>query len=164
MRYSDITEAPLRLVLSGGKMTTVPMDNRHDDEDAPTTIKLRGFKAPARDTGSIDGFLAAVNDATYPNPLDDRQRVFDGAVAEFNRFGSGVTLKDIRSINPGGGRAALRIICDLADEYGVTIDLYAKGYAHTSTEKLVDLYSSFGFVEDNDDFEEEGQVMVRRPH
>lgn len=129
------------------------------------TIKLAGFgpKKGTESDGSQERFMEAIRTVTEPNPINPRERMFPGAAVKMKIFGKSVDIDDIRSTTRGGGRAALRQICDLADEHRVTLCLYAKGYAHTPTEKLIELYQSFGFVIDPDWHDEDGQQMERRP-
>ena len=74
-----------------------------------------------------------------------------------------VDLDDIQSKAAGAGAKAMQAICDLADQHNVTISLYAEGYAHVPTAKLVEYYKRFGFQERNE-YMGEGQDMIRYPH
>jgi hypothetical protein len=147
-------------------------------EISETVIKLSGFGGPKKghldlsgkndmiDPNALSNFLDDWQNMTDPNPLDDRQRVFGNAVVTLTTWSGNITIKDIRSFAKGGGTEAMTALCQLADKYGVTLDLYAKGYAHVSTENLVPFYARFGFVRSSHGFDEEddGVDMTRHPN
>lgn len=126
------------------------------------------------DDTPAERFLDQVWDATYPHPFMRGQRIYGGAVIEVNKNidnrTSGIHISDILAIEPrqGHGATALKALCDLADELGVTLDLTAKAYmtgpeakTRMSTKQLVDWYSKFGFVKKRGNAQD-GYDMVRK--
>lgn len=137
-------------------------------ESNPMTIRLRGFKASA-DSASKK-FIDRVAADSQPHPFNPRQVVLGQSTLELqidiNHPEQTVHITDIVSISTGGGRAALNYLCELADELHVTLNLFAKGYAHTNTYQLVLWYFENGFRQESDfDYVdiEEGVDMVRYP-
>lgn len=138
------------------------------DDFKEGTIKLRGFTPQASgDTEQVaaaqDAFLTDFYAASEPNPLNDKARIFMGTVIKLRKFGKSISLEDIRSMTPGAGTKAMTEICRLADQHGVTLDLYAKGYDTTPTAKLVEWYGRFRFFRTDFDSDEEGVDMERKP-
>lgn len=107
-----------------------------------------------------------------------RERDFDGI---FARMGAkvdlsvsmgGVSLDEIRVTKKraGVGTRAMRMLTDLADEFGVAMFLYANPLeGNISTYDLAAFYRGFGFEEsdegrsEEDEDEDTGVVMVRYP-
>lgn len=133
------------------------------------TIEDEDIIDPAVDP--IDAFLRSVDQMTQVHPFDHRARLFNGASVEVSRSildrYTGIHISDIRTLDAGKGysSAALKMLCDLADEYRVTLDLTAKAYGDgpkLSTDQLVEWYGRFGFQTRRGD-KHDGYLMVRIP-
>jgi hypothetical protein len=84
-----------------------------------------------------------------------------------------VYLASLRAVTPGGGGTTLRALLEVADEFGVDVSIYAKTFGDSehrkSQKQLVQWYREWGFVddvngvEDDDDAEGSGRMMLRRP-
>lgn len=131
-----------------------------------TRIVLRG--GPTGET-PVSRFMAEFVARTQESMFNHRQRVFGMAVIELspsiNDRSSGIHIDDLLSNVKGEGTKALAMICELADAHGVTLDLFAMGYAKTPTAKLIEWYRRFGFIPDPDSIgdEVEGMDMIRKP-
>lgn len=87
----------------------------------------------------------------YKNPFDRSTVIDDNVLVEVDNFDGYMILQSIMTIDKGRGDASrvLRKICDIADEFGVTIKITPKpfGTGNILTKKqLVDWYKRFGFV------------------
>lgn len=124
------------------------------------TIKLGGM-TPSADSPA-QKFLDELDSITQESPFNHRQRILGSAKVEVRGLGNTtVRLSDIQGSGSGSGTQALRVLCDLADKYDVTIKLTADGYADTSTDVLVAWYKKHGFHEMD---EVDGAVdMMRDP-
>lgn len=120
----------------------------------PVRIKLGSTKR----FENVDAFLDEYFKETSPNPFNDRQRVFNGAIIELypvrsTQYKEGeIHLSDIRSVSPkqGYGKEAMTFLVDLADRHGVFLtleaDAYLKGEKGTmTTSQLITWYKKFGF-------------------
>ncbi len=141
-------------------------------------LKLSGFGSTP-DSPNMK-MLDAFWDKTEEHPLDHRSRLFGDCSITLVKSSDGpnfVRLSDIVTLNKGSGACsrALKMICDLADEYDVDIELSAKSYgrAHLTNQQLVDWYSRYGFEDAYPDeaegrwpefIEEEGLDMLRKHH
>jgi hypothetical protein len=170
MRIRDIFEQDEKKVLKlSGGMMTVPMDgvsdeDEQEDEAKPLVIKL-GSK---RTTTAAQRFMSDFEGVTQEHPFTRGMRYFeDGPVlmhmSASDDFDDEVELRDIQSKARGAGARALKTICDIADERDVSIDLYAQGYAHVPTLKLVEYYQRFGF-EPRNEFDRESVLKYPKDH
>ncbi len=152
----------------GSTMRTIPMD-KPEANDEPTVIKLAGFGKP-RDTNGVKAFMEEFYSITKENPFNPRRVVYGSASLEVSIWDNMIHVSDIQSHEKGSGQKALRMLCDLADKHRVKIELTAKGYAHTPTSSLVNLYKSYGFMkiseleDDYFDDEDDGIDMMRYPN
>lgn len=114
-------------------------------------------------------FMAEFTTNTESNMFNPRQRVFGMAVIELshsiNDRAAAIHISDMVSREKGEGSKALAFLCQLADAHGVTLELFAKGYADTPTAKLHEWYGRYGFVDAPDYYgdDDEGYEMVRQP-
>lgn len=114
-------------------------------------------------------FMTAFNAATKENGFNHRQRVFDNSVIielapDIGNRKTGIHIVDIKSIDPkkGMGTKAMQFIVNLADKYGVDLDLAAVDYSEQWTsKKLASWYKRFGFAVEKGDAKY-GYVMRRR--
>jgi hypothetical protein len=136
-------------------------------ESDVTRIKLRMGKKSSGEATAAAAFIEDFNSMTHEHPFTHGMRYFaDGPVlvkmSASPDFDDEVDLNDIQSKAKGAGARAMEEICRLADKHQVTIDLYAEGYAHVPTPKLVEYYKRFGFQERNE-YMGQGQDMIRNP-
>lgn len=136
-------------------------------------LKIRLTSQPTGET-PVSRFMAEFRARTQESMFNARQRVFGMAVVELSPSiddrENGIHIGDMVSNTPGEGSKALAFICDLADAHRVTLDLCAKGYAKTPTEKLVEWYGRYGFIPDETYLEyhpgddlSDGLDMIRHP-
>lgn len=129
-------------------------------------IKLGSNPAKAR----LDAFMTELHELTGEHVFDARARVLDNASIEVSSFDGSIHISDVRAIEPrqGGGTAAMKFLCGLADKHDVKMTLTAKSYSEgrMSTQQLKDWYETFGFTEDDDTMgdEFEGYDMIRYPN
>jgi hypothetical protein len=117
----------------------------------------------ASEGSPADQLVKELNSLTQENPFNHRQRIIGAAKVEVTTSGnSTIRLSDIQGSGQGSGSAALKLLCDLADKYIVTIKLSAYGYDKTPTEDLVRWYEKFGFSAEPTDVED-GVDMMRTP-
>jgi hypothetical protein len=158
--FESDTKKPLKLDLSRGDMVTVPMG-----DETMQPIKLGSVK---RKEGA-EAFMRDLETVTQEHPFTRGMRYFeDGPVLvsihpDDYHGPDVVSLDDIQSKAPGAGAKAMQTICGIADAHDVTIILYAKGYAHVPTEKLVEYYERFDFFVTTNHGEGEGVDMERHP-
>ena len=88
------------------------------------------------------------------NPLDNRVLVGDGVVVNIAPFGDKVMLNEIRSFEPGLGKASaeLQRLVNDADKFGVTLKLTARpiGEGGLNQKQLISWYKRYGFRGVND--------------
>ncbi len=133
-----------------------------DDDKPRTVIKLSGWgKRPVTPDSPSTKFIDAFRDATTDHPLNPKLRVAGMAAVHVTAMSDNkVHITDIQSHQKGDGTKAMEMICKLADQFNVTLDLTAMGYDDTPTPKLIDWYRRFGFFALEED-EGEGVDMVR---
>jgi hypothetical protein len=143
---------------------------KHDgDLSEAGVIKLRGFGPKTVDPDSpATKMLRDVETQCAANPLNDRQLVYRNVAVfelfrDFDDREGSLELKDIRSIAKNGGKQTMDMLCGLADQYGVRLTLFAKGYAHTPTKALVQFYDGYGF-QALDDISHLDHVTHGTPH
>jgi hypothetical protein len=105
-------------------------------------------------------------DENYPrNFLNERQHVIDNkalvSLSIDKWTGADIMIDDLASIEKGGGNYAMTILCNIADEIGVSFSVTAhplESFAgkKMTLEELVNWYKSFGFVLSDDYTDEKG--------
>ena len=73
---------------------------------------------------SVKTFIREFQKSTEPNPLNNRESIWEETVCfELRPFSGNIRLSNIRALTPGNGDGteALRWLCALADKHGVTI-------------------------------------------
>ena len=123
-------------------------------------------KKPINSDSPASKFMDELSEVSKENPFNLRKRVIGTATVEcYIDRDNIVHLSDIMGSN-GSGSAALKLLCDLADKNDVILELFAKGYAHVSTDDLVPWYKKYGFFELNmdDPYYDEGIEMHRNPN
>jgi GNAT superfamily N-acetyltransferase len=120
----------------------------------------------------VQAFLDEYYAGTTEHPFDRRSRLYGNASLTIypspDDPQTTVRLSDIMSLDPfrGHGGLALRVLCDLADEKGVAIELTAKAYGRMEefmdTRKLVQWYERYGF-EIIENYGDDGVDMIRTP-
>jgi hypothetical protein len=130
------------------------------------TMKLK--MSPKSNATNNEEFMREYWNETFPHPFERGSRLLSNATMRVRPFDGKILISDIMSVEPGkgGGREALKFLCDLADKHGVTLMLTAKEYGTRNTlttTKLRDWYSRYGFVtkRGNRDY---GYDMVRTPN
>jgi hypothetical protein len=138
---SSLTPARGLLSLAG----VIPGVPSQMDDAEPFVLKLGSKMKEIR--LNTKPLSEALDEVAHRNPNNPSQYVLGDAVVEIGKFGDDVILKDIRALQPGGGRAAMERITKMADESGETISLHAVPYGPNAwgKEKLVDWYREFGF-------------------
>lgn len=113
-------------------------------------IRLSG--SPKRDDDPSEQLLRYVEEITEPNPLNHRARVYGQSVIEVERAidngSQRILLNSIRSFERGKGQgsAALKMLCDAADRFGVSIQLIASSFGDgLSNDDLIEWYGRYGF-------------------
>lgn len=144
------------------------MNIRQLFESDTTRISLRLGQKPNGGATTAGAFLEDFKAMTHEHPFTRDMRYFEEGpvlvkMSPSRDEADEVNLDDIQSKAAGAGAKAMQAICDLADKHNVTISLYAEGYAHIPTPKLVEYYKRFGFEERNE-YMGEGQDMIRYPH
>lgn len=147
-----------------------------DMRDLIETV-IRLSTAPQLPDSPAAKFMTAYRDMTSEHPLDHRSRLYGHASLEvtpsINDKNNRVHISDIMTLDAGKGHGstALKALCDLADEFGVDLELGAKSYgrAHLSTEDLVAWYGRYGFVPQYPEMkiepeylDDDGLDMIRR--
>lgn len=141
-----------------------------DGLNESVVIQLGSNKPNPRVQLAYDEFV----ENSEENPFNPRVRIFQNSKIELKAYKNCLHLSDIQAMFPrkGGGTAAMKYLCDLADKYHVKIELLAKSYTddHMSTRQLKSWYERFGFEEDNnhdpDEYygnDDDGWDMVRHP-
>ncbi len=127
------------------------------------------IKLGSRSSPGLQAFMADYVENTSEHPINHRARLLNNAAMEVSAFDGMIHISDILALQPGGGRAALELLCNLADKHGVKMSLTAKSYdtqrATLDTGQLKAWYERHGFVEDEDTFgdDDEGYDMIRWP-
>lgn len=125
----------------------------------------------------LDNFMEDYIISSQEHPWNPRVRIIDNTMIELSPFGGKIHISDIVAIQPQSGFAtsAMKKLQNLADKYGVELELTAKAYSQdgqriSDTEKLIKWYLKLGFkiqddlVDDPDDLEGIEQVdMVYYP-
>jgi GNAT superfamily N-acetyltransferase len=141
---------------------------RRNPEDT-TVLRLTGFRN--KYGAAAEAFLRDLFDASYPNPLNPRERIFAGieVTVEVSPLRGGVHLDEVRALRPGkgAGTKAMRFLAELADKHGVTMTLFPMpfGDQKMDTDDLVRFYRKHGFrFESEEGDEEEADIdMIRFP-
>lgn len=128
------------------------------------TLKLRLKEAdPLSDIYvALGEFMAEFNEETAPNPLGEKARALDQAVADderifengsaisLGRAGGTIWIDSIRSFDPGTGQgnSALKLLIGLADKHGVQMQLYASPFGEVGLDEqaLIRWYEKNGFM------------------
>lgn len=104
---------------------------------------------------SQQDFFQKVNEVTYPNPFNPRERVFNNIASfEIIVFYEKVHLKSIRSFEHGKGYGSitLKAITEIADLYSITLHLEPKSFGISknslSNAQLKKWYGRNGFKVD----------------
>lgn len=138
--------------------------NQHQDgSGSDTPLKLTGKMKD----GAAEGKSSRVREKDaldelvgkgYRNPLNPREIVLsDEAAIEISPAmafddGPALHIAAIRSFSPGtgAGSRALKTITDVADKYGITLDLEARGFGGGKMDdiELIKWYKRHGFVDD----------------
>lgn len=112
-----------------------------------TILKLSGV---AYKGSPVERFMEKLDTMAARSPLDHHEYILDDCrihcgPTDMNR---GVRINDMQSMSKGAGSSALGKLCALADEFGISLSLTAKGFSAnpTPTKVLVQWYSRFGFV------------------
>ena len=122
---------------------------RRNPEDGPTRIRLTGFRKKYGE--AAEAFLRDLFDASYPNPLNPRERVLAGieVAVEVSPLRGGVHLDEVRALRPskGEGTKAMRFLVELADKHSVTLTLFPMPFGNEKmdTDDLVRFYRRHGF-------------------
>lgn len=135
------------------------LENQKPVEEA--VIKLRGFSGGESDSPA-NKMLSTWVASTMEHPFSPKkQMAMDGmANAELRAVSDDVVrIGDIMSVQRGEGTKLLKMICSLADQYEVSLELTAHGYTQTPTDVLVAWYTRHGFDEVGGD---DGKVDMRR--
>jgi hypothetical protein len=118
--------------------------------------------------GPASKFLEKLEADSDAHPLDNKAVILCNCSVEVSRSARNrnktIHISDIRSLIPSNGDAskALRYLCDLADECGVDLDLYAMAYVkgRLTTKQLIKWYERYGFV--GYGMDDDGEDMIRR--
>lgn len=164
-------------------------NNYHDDDDddyeeyipkphnnEPIRIKAKGYGGinHTRDETLANTpatkFFKDYMEMTHEHPMDRNARLLGYSTVTIFKSSdhpdTAVWISDIRSLEQGKGNAskALKDICMIADEHGVTLELGAKAYGpkHLTTTQLVDWYKRYGFTVVRK--YEDSVNMIRKPH
>lgn len=131
------------------------------DDDAQKIIKLSGV--PYSGSGA-ECFMDKFESMSRTHPLDPKARIVDNCsiLCMPSNGNTRIHISHMDSLQRGSGSIALKKICDLADECGVDLSLNAKGYSDTPTEKLVEWYSRYGFVQSGIGNKNDGYRMLRK--
>jgi hypothetical protein len=136
-----------------------------------TVIKLSGFGKKQDPESPANQFVKAFMAATHEHPMDRGARLYGyssiGLRKSMENPNNGIYLSDIQALEAGAGHGAkaLAALCGLADQFGVTLDLVAKGYGpkHLTNPQLIAWYKRYGFSVDWKG--QEGSAgMTRKPH
>jgi GNAT superfamily N-acetyltransferase len=147
-----------------------PARRRRNPEDAPAVVRLTGFRN--KYGAAAEAFLRDLFDASYPNPLNPRERILAGieVAVEVSPLRGGVHLDEVRALRPGKGEGtkAMRFLAELADKHGVTMTLFPMpfGDQKMDTDDLVRFYRKHGFrfeSEESDEDDEDDSEMIRFP-
>jgi hypothetical protein len=141
---------------------------RRNPEDT-TVLRLTGFRN--KYGAAAEAFLRDLFDASYPNPLNPRERILAGieVAVEVSPLRGGVHIDEVRALRPGKGEGtkAMRFLAELADKHGVTMTLFPMpfGDQKMDTDDLVRFYRKHGFrFESEEGDEEEADIdMIRFP-
>lgn len=139
---------------------------RRNPEDDPPLIRLSGFRKQYGE--AAEAFLRDLFDASYPNPLNPRERVLASiAVAvEVSPLRGGVHLDEVRALCPGKGEGtkAMRFLTDLADKHGVSLTLFPMPFGNEKmyTDDLVRFYRKHGFQFESEQWDGDFD-MIRFP-
>lgn len=134
-----------------------------------TGVNENVIKLGSKSSPGLQAFMADYVENTSEHPINHRARLLNNAAMEVSAFDGMIHISDILALQPGGGRAALELLCNLADKHGVKMSLTAKSYdtqrATLDTSQLKAWYERHGFVEDEDTFgdDDEGYDMIRWP-
>lgn len=117
-------------------------------------------------------FMKELWEITEPHPFMRNERIYGWSVIEARRSIdhpiNAVYIKAIQAVEAGKGhgKEALKMLCELADEHGVTLELNAKpfGQEHLSAKQLVAWYTRSGFTVVRRGNAESGTDMIRKPH
>jgi len=142
-----------------------------EGEREPIRITLKP-KTPHDPEGPAAKFFKDYLEGTDQHPIDRHSRLYGYSSLivrkSIDHPNNAVYISDIMSLEAGKGHGsvALKALCELADEHGVTLELTAKAYGpkHLSTKQLVDWYSRYGFTVSRRGNAESGTSMVRKPH
>jgi hypothetical protein len=134
-------------MLTSSETQKLKLRLRTDQEASPADLK----------SDNIDKFMKDVWGKTQPHPFENKIRIFNNeAVIELRPWLGGpkgersVALKWIQALEPrqGQGTRAMQFIVDLADKYGVILDLQPvpKEKNKMPISKLRTFYKKFGFT------------------
>jgi hypothetical protein len=151
------TASPSETIYADQKVGLLPewvsMEGAEDEDADPALNAMEGgtLKLGNRSNKSLDDFMQDLRSSTYANPINGRERVIgEDAIVEVEPFDGGISVKSIRSVEPGkgGGRKALKMLTDMADKYGVKLSLLPKkfGKVGLSTQELKNWYARNGFT------------------
>lgn len=157
-----LTGAPNIEVMTGAAIEALNQRGLTSGDVSMGLASQRALNQPQSPTDVIN----AVAENAFMNPLNEREMVIGeegkrGGVTLFPR-GNLLWLMDLRSIERGGGRRAMEILTQQADDAGVAIELHAipteapAGRTMTKAD-LRKWYEGFGFRQ------MEGDVMRREP-
>jgi hypothetical protein len=136
---------------------TVPIDNAHGIDMLPI-VELESRCA-------AEGFMAEFNSQTWPNPFNNRERVFIryAAFALAISFDDVIRIECIRSLGDrgqGNGSRALDWLCGIADRHGVkltgTVQPVGNVRPRLNIRQLLKWYRRHGFMV-------EGRTIHRLP-
>lgn len=107
---------------------------------------------------------------TEPNPMDRKSRIYEDMWLEVYPFDGRIHLGFMMTMDQGQGNAhrAMELLTNLADDYEVEMELFAKATGKLegkmTTAQLVKFYEQYGFVQTRPGrVSREGETMRREP-